>query len=108
MRHVCKFCLLSLEGIERFKGEDNYNRLCPCRDGDMCERNHRMPKKKITVKSALPKTIYVIRDPNTSDEPILVAYEDYAEIDDALKVGIYELKETARKIVTHGLANVTK
>ena len=99
MSPVCKYCGITLKGVERFKNEDNYNRLCPVRDGDMCERNTWMPKKKI----ALPKTIYVVRDTDLDDDPVLIAYEDYVEIDDSKKVGIYELKETVKKVVTHGL-----
>lgn len=96
----CKCCGTSLKGVERFKGENNYNRLCPARDGDMCERSERMPKKKT---KSLPKTIYVVRDTDLGDDPVLIAHEDYVTIDDNLKVGIYELKETVTKIVTHGL-----
>ena len=100
---VCKYCGSSLKGIERFKNEDNYNRLCPVRDGDMCERNTWMPKKKTPRTKSLPRTIYVVRDTDTLDEPVLLAYEDYVEIDDGKKIGIYELKSTVKKIVQHSL-----
>jgi hypothetical protein len=61
-----------------------------------------MPKKKPRVKS-LPKTIYVVRETDIADDPVLIAHEDYVTIDDDAKVGIYELKETVTKIVQHAL-----
>jgi ATP/maltotriose-dependent transcriptional regulator MalT len=90
---------MSLKSVPLIK-DDVYNRPCPVRDGDMCERQTKMAKKKV---KALPKTIYVVRDIDTCDDPILLAYDDYVEIEDEKKVGIYELKETVTKIVQHGL-----
>lgn len=100
MSPVCKCCGTSLKGVPVIK-DDVYNRLCPVRDGDMCERNTWMPKNKKT--KSLPKTIYVVREDGGDGEFYLAAHEDYVTIDDDLKVGIYELKETVTKIVTHGL-----
>lgn len=59
-----------------------------------------MPKKKT---KSLPKTIYVVRETDIADDPVLIAHEDYVTIDDDAKVGVYELKEICTKIVQHGL-----
>lgn len=100
----CKHCGLSLKGAKPLQPfSEVYLRLCPVRDGDMCERHKTVAKTKKTARiKALPKQIYVVREADR-DETYLVVHEDYDTIDDALKVGIYELKETVTKVIQHSL-----
>jgi hypothetical protein len=95
---VCKCCGISLKGVPVIK-DDVYNRLCPVRDGDMCERNTWMPKKK----PVHPKIIYVTIEDDGDGEKYYMSHTDYEGIDDSKIVGIYELVEKKTKVVQHSL-----
>ena len=61
------------------------------------------PKKPKKPTMRFPKTIYVVRTAVGDGDTVLVTYEDYVDIEDNMKVGVYELGSLCVKIMTHEL-----